>query len=88
MPMVAAYRCRYRLSSPISSRGPPHAWSSRDSRPDLCALARPHLSNPHFALHAAAELGYAEQAWPKQYLAGKAQFERTLRRDSDMAIII
>jgi anthraniloyl-CoA monooxygenase len=57
-------------------------------RADLCALARPHLSNPHFALHAAAELGYAEQAWPKQYLAGKAQFERTLRRDSDMAIII
>ena len=57
-------------------------------RADLCALARPHLSNPHFALHAAAELGYAEQAWPKQYLAGKAQFERTLKRDSDMAIII
>ena len=46
-------------------------------RADLCALARPHLSNPHFALHAAAELGYSEQAWPKQYLPGKAQLERT-----------
>ncbi len=57
-------------------------------RADLCALARPHLSNPNFVLHAAAELGYAEQVWPKQYLAGKAQFERTLKRDSDMAIII
>ncbi len=57
-------------------------------RADLCALARPHLSNPHFALHAAAELGYRDQAWPKQYLAGKAQLERTLMRDSDMAIII
>ena len=57
-------------------------------RADLCALARPHLSNPHFALQAAAELGYAEQAWPKQYLAGKAQLERLTRRDSDMAIII
>ena len=57
-------------------------------RADLCALARPHLSNPHFALHAAAELGYREQAWPKQYLAGKAQLERTLKRDSDMVIII
>ena len=57
-------------------------------RADLCALARPHLSDPHFALHAAAELGYHEQAWPKQYLAGKAQLERTLKRDSDMAIII
>src|SRR5450631_4161128 len=57
-------------------------------RADLCALARPHLSNPHFTLHAAAGLGYSEQAWPQQYLAGKAQFERTLKPDSDMAIII
>ncbi len=57
-------------------------------RADLCALARPHLSNPHFALYAAAELGYSAQAWPKQYLAGKSQLERTLKRDSDMAIII
>ena len=58
------------------------------ARADLCALARPHLSNPHFALHAAAELGYAEQAWPKQYLPGKAQLERTVQRDGDAAIII
>jgi anthraniloyl-CoA monooxygenase len=57
-------------------------------RADLCALARPHLSNPHFTLHAAAGLGYAEQAWPKQYLSGKAQLERTQKRDNDMAIII
>ncbi len=57
-------------------------------RADLCALGRPHLSNPHFALHAAAELGYAEQAWPKQYLPGKAQLERTVQRDGDAAIII
>jgi anthraniloyl-CoA monooxygenase len=57
-------------------------------RADLCALARPHLSNPHFALHAAAGLGYNEQAWPKQYLSGRAQLERTQKRDNDMAIII
>jgi anthraniloyl-CoA monooxygenase len=57
-------------------------------RADLCALARPHLSNPHFALHAAAALGYVEQVWPKQYLTGKAQIERTLKRDGDMAIVI
>jgi anthraniloyl-CoA monooxygenase len=57
-------------------------------RADLCALARPHLSDPHFALRAAAQLGHSQQAWPKQYLAGKAQLERTLKRDSDMAIII
>jgi anthraniloyl-CoA monooxygenase len=58
-------------------------------RADLCALARPHLSDPHFTLHAAACLGYAEQAWPKQYLAGKEQLERSLRRGrDDMAIAI
>jgi len=57
-------------------------------RADLCALARPHLSNPHFALHAAAELRYIDQVWPKQYLAGRTQLERTLKRDDDTAIII
>jgi len=57
-------------------------------RADLCALARPHLANPHFALHAAATFGYAEQTWPKQYLAGKAQLERMVLRNSDMAIVV
>ena len=28
-------------------------------RADLCALARPHLTNPHFTLVASAEYGYA-----------------------------
>jgi anthraniloyl-CoA monooxygenase len=58
-------------------------------RADLCALARPHLSDPHFALRAAAGLGYAEQWWPQQYLAGKAQIERLVRRaDSDYSAVI
>ena len=42
-------------------------------RADLCALARPHLSDPHFTLRAAAHYGYERQAWPQQYLAGEAQ---------------
>jgi anthraniloyl-CoA monooxygenase len=42
-------------------------------RADLCALARPHLSDPHFTLRAAAHYGYEPQYWPEQYLAGKAQ---------------
>jgi anthraniloyl-CoA monooxygenase len=42
-------------------------------RADLCALARPHLSDPHFTLRAAAEYGYEPQYWPDQYLAGKSQ---------------
>ncbi len=58
-------------------------------RADLCALARPHLSDPQFALRAAAALGYKEQWWPKQYLAGKAQIERlTGRAETDYAAVI
>lgn len=49
-------------------------------RADLCALARPHLADPAWTLHAAAQLGYDEAAWPRQYLAGKAQLERNLAR--------
>jgi anthraniloyl-CoA monooxygenase len=58
-------------------------------RADLCALARPHLSDPQFALRAAAGLGYTEQWWPPQYLAGKAQIERLVRRaDTDYSAVI
>ena len=53
-------------------------------RADLCALARPHLADPYWTLHAAAALGYAEQAWPVQYLQGKAQLERNLSRAGQM----
>jgi anthraniloyl-CoA monooxygenase len=42
-------------------------------RADLCALARPHLTNPHFTLAASAEYGYDAQVWPSPYLSGKAQ---------------
>ena len=58
-------------------------------RADLCALARPHLADPHFALRAAAGLGYAAQWWPPQYLAGKAQIERLAgRKDTDYSAVI
>jgi len=49
-------------------------------RADLCALARPHLVDPFWTLHAAAELGYAAQHWPRQYLTGRRQLERNLQR--------
>ena len=52
-------------------------------RADLCALARPHLSDPNWTLHAAAQLGYSEQHWPPQYLTGKQQLERALLRSKD-----
>jgi len=54
-------------------------------RADLCALARPHLADPYWTLHAAAELGYHDVAWPSQYLTGKAQLERNLAREAKMA---
>jgi anthraniloyl-CoA monooxygenase len=42
-------------------------------RADLAALARPHLADPYFTLHAAAEYGYHDVGWPKQYLSGAQQ---------------
>jgi anthraniloyl-CoA monooxygenase len=41
-------------------------------RADLCALARPHLYDPNWTLHAAAEQGYTGPGalWPVQYAAG------------------
>ena len=49
-------------------------------RADLCAIARPHLSNPAWTLEAAAKLGFQAQWWPQQYLSGKSQLERNLQR--------
>ena len=54
-------------------------------RADLCALARPHLVDPYWTLHAAGELGYRGQHWPVQYLTGRKQYERNLERARQMA---
>jgi anthraniloyl-CoA monooxygenase len=54
-------------------------------RADLCALGRPHLADPYWTLHAAAQLGYKEMSWPDQYLTGKAQLERNLARAAEAA---
>ena len=45
-------------------------------RADLVAIGRPHLSDPHWTLHAAATLGYAGLPWPRQYHLGRVQLER------------
>ena len=55
-------------------------------RADLCALARPHLADPYWTLHAAAQLRYAGQAWPVQYRQGRAQLERNLERAAQIAL--
>lgn len=53
-------------------------------RADLCAIGRPHLSDPHWTLHAAAQLGVRDVAWPKQYYQGRTQLERETRRKQEM----
>lgn len=54
-------------------------------RADLCAIARPHLANPAWALQEAAKIGYRDVEWPRQYLSGKAQLERNLERERAQA---
>ena len=51
-------------------------------RADLVALARPHLADPHWTLHAAAAAGHHGQAWPKPYLPGKFQLDRLLAKEA------
>ena len=53
-------------------------------RADLCALARPHLSNPSWTQHVAATLGYEDQYWPSQYLSGKQQLYTLKEREQAM----
>ena len=50
-------------------------------RADIVALARPHLTNPHFTLQAAAYYGHEGQRWPVQYKNGQEQSLRLGARD-------
>lgn len=54
-------------------------------RADLCALARPHLTDPNWTLHAAAQLGYRDQWWPPQYYSGRDQLLRLLQRQHELS---
>jgi anthraniloyl-CoA monooxygenase len=49
-------------------------------RADLVCLARPHLADPYWTLHAAARAGYTGVTWPKPYLAGRDQLYRLAAR--------
>ena len=50
-------------------------------RADLVALARPHLTNPHFTLAASAFYGYEAQRWPEPYATAKEQAFRLSARE-------
>ncbi|MDF3853793.1 bifunctional salicylyl-CoA 5-hydroxylase/oxidoreductase [Paracoccus sp. P2] len=49
-------------------------------RADLVCLARPHLADPYWTLHAAVEAGDEAAAWPLPYLAGRDQALRLRSR--------
>jgi anthraniloyl-CoA monooxygenase len=49
-------------------------------RADLVCLARPHLANPYWTLHANATLGDRMVNWPKPYYAGRDQLQRLAER--------
>lgn len=53
-------------------------------RADLCCLARPHLADPYWTLHAAANLGYDAQSWPAPYQPGRDQLTRLAARQDVM----
>jgi len=55
-------------------------------RADLVCLARPHLANPYWTLHAAAGLGDDSVVWPKPYYAGRDQLKRLAERGETQGI--
>ncbi|WP_412076425.1 bifunctional salicylyl-CoA 5-hydroxylase/oxidoreductase [Streptomyces xanthophaeus] len=72
-----ADRIRNALGIPVITVGAISSWDDVNSlllagRADLCALGRPHLYDPHWTLHAAAEQSYEGPAapWPTPYRAG------------------
>ena len=53
-------------------------------RADLVLLARPHLADPYWTLHAAVELGDEEQTWPAPYEGGRRQANTLADRERSM----
>jgi anthraniloyl-CoA monooxygenase len=51
-------------------------------RADLVCLARPHLADPYWTLHAAVQLGDRDVKWPDPYLAGRDQLYRLAERSA------
>ncbi len=83
-----ADRIRHEAGVPVIAVGAISSWDDVNSlilagRADLCALARPHLYDPNWTLHAAAEQGYEGPGivWPAPYRAGSRR-PRTGRTDA------
>jgi anthraniloyl-CoA monooxygenase len=78
---------RHRVGIPTMAVGAISSYDDVNSillagRADLCALARPHLYDPAWTLHAAAEQEYGGDGvrWPVQYGSGSKR-PQTGRRD-------
>jgi len=59
-------------------------------RADLCAIARPHLADPAWTLHAAAQLSPVAAAhtdWPVQYASGRDQMLREIGKQKQVAAL-
>ncbi|MFD6876593.1 MULTISPECIES: bifunctional salicylyl-CoA 5-hydroxylase/oxidoreductase [unclassified Streptomyces] len=72
-----ADRIRNALGVPVIAVGAISSWDDVNSlllagRADLCAVGRPHLYDPNWTLHAAADQDYVGPAapWPDPYRAG------------------
>ncbi|MGN9793356.1 bifunctional salicylyl-CoA 5-hydroxylase/oxidoreductase [Streptomyces sp. OZ13] len=72
-----ADRIRNEAHIPVIAVGAISSWDDVNSillagRADLCALARPHLYDPNWTLHAAADQNYTGDGapWPLPYRAG------------------
>jgi anthraniloyl-CoA monooxygenase len=55
-------------------------------RADLVALARPHLGDPYWTLHAAVALNDRGVKWPDPYLRGRDQIYRLAERNQSAGI--
>ncbi|MEO8241889.1 MAG: bifunctional salicylyl-CoA 5-hydroxylase/oxidoreductase [bacterium] len=53
-------------------------------RADLVCLARPHLADPYWTLHAAVRAGDSQTAWPLPYLPGRDQVRRLQARTAEV----
>ena len=52
-------------------------------RADLVCLARPHLADPYWTLHAGTAIGDRHASWPLPYIAGRDQAWRLAERDAE-----
>jgi anthraniloyl-CoA monooxygenase len=71
-----AERIKHEVGVRVMAVGAIQGWDHVNTilaagRADLCALARPHLLDPHLTLRAAVEYGDAQHAWPRQYLPAR-----------------